>query len=281
MAGKCARFIAAGGMTYRAAADPALVFPHGGGVPLAEDAAQPTPEEHRFVSLIGRTERVIRDFHPDGTIFRYPYVYGPHQVAPREWSIIRRLRDGRRTLVLPEGGLTLIMHGYAENVAAAVLLGVDKPQESRANSYNCGDTTQFCLRQIVEIIAREMQVEVEIISVPSSSAGPAKIYLPNDRVEHLLADLFRLRTELGYRDIVAPEQAFARTARWCLANSPEPGGRVEQTLGDVFDYAMEDAQILALRNGLAALAPYAVAVSQRHHPYAHPKAHGQTDHRNR
>jgi nucleoside-diphosphate-sugar epimerase len=40
------------------------------------------------------------------THIRYPYFYGPRQLAPREWSVTRRIRDGR-TVVPVE-----IKHAY-------------------------------------------------------------------------------------------------------------------------------------------------------------------------
>lgn len=281
MVGKTARFIAAGGMTYRAAADPALVTPRGGGMPLTEDEAQPDEAEHRFVYLIGHTEREIRSHHPTATIFRYPYVYGPHQLVPREWSIIRRLRDGRGVLLLPEGGLTMVMHGYAGNVAAAVLAAVDRPDESAGRSYNVGDERQFSLRQVVEIVARAMDRKVEILSVPSAAAGPAQIFLPHGRCEHLLTDIGRVKAEIGYRDVLSSADALAQTVHWYLEHPPEPGGAVERALADPFDYAAEDKLAAVARDAITRMTEIAGAPIERHHAYAHPKQPGELDHRGR
>lgn len=43
--------------------------------------------------------------HPDGALLRYPMLYGPNNARPQEWSVIRRLRDGRRHMVLAHGGI--------------------------------------------------------------------------------------------------------------------------------------------------------------------------------
>ena len=41
---------------------------------------------------------------------RYPYAYGPYQLVPREWSVVRRVLDGRRlaiqTVLARVGGLS-------------------------------------------------------------------------------------------------------------------------------------------------------------------------------
>ena len=71
---------------------------------------------------IGRTEQLLFDTHPTATHFRYPYVYGPRQLAPREWCIVRRVLDGRPFLILPDDGLSLIPFGYVDNLAHALLL---------------------------------------------------------------------------------------------------------------------------------------------------------------
>lgn len=281
MAGKCGQFLSAGGMAYRVMADPALEFPRGGAVPFPEDSPQPTEEEHRFIHLIGHTERVIRDFHPDAAVFRYPYVYGPYQLMPREWSIIRRLRDGRPFIILPDGGANLTMHGYAENIATAVLAGVDQPEKAAGQTYNCGDSRQYSLRQIVEIIARKMGREVEILPVPYEVAGVARTLLTHRRREHTMTDLAKLRSELGYRDAVPPLEAIERTVDWYLAHPPAPGGMEERNIADPFDYPLEDRMSALIRTSLAQLAELDPGMIQRQHAYAHPKKAGEPDHRGR
>ena len=93
-------------------------------------------------------------------------MYGPYQLVPREWSIIRRILDKRKFILLPDDGLALMTHGYAENLAHAVLLAVDQPQASAGQAYNCGDEIQFTMRQLVEVIARTMNYQLEIVNVP-------------------------------------------------------------------------------------------------------------------
>ena len=64
---------------------------------------------------------------PTATHFRYPYVYGPRQLVPREWCIVRRVLDGRERIVVADEGLTLHHHAFTENCAHALLLAVDRP----------------------------------------------------------------------------------------------------------------------------------------------------------
>src|SRR6202035_191355 len=66
---------------------------------------------------------------------------------PPEWCIIRRILDKRHTILLPDGGLSLMTHGYAANLAHAVLLAIDNPTAAAGQIYNCGDEEQLSLRQ--------------------------------------------------------------------------------------------------------------------------------------
>jgi nucleoside-diphosphate-sugar epimerase len=281
--GKTPRFIAIGGVAcYRGFYDASVNFPPGQAIPTAEDAPVVASEaEQRFSYLIASTEQAVLRCHPEGTVFRYPYVYGPYQLVPREWSIIRRILDKRPHIVLPDGGLSLMTHGYAENLAHAVLLAADRPREAAGQIYNCGDEIQFTLRQVVEVIAREMNHDWEIISMPAPL--PVRTSGQEFSTHHRMVDLFKLKTQLGYRDVVSTLEAVQRTVRWYLAHPLERGGDMEQRLMDPFDYEAED-QLVSIAT------EYREKIAGVHgrkpppsgHPYAHPKVPGlQRDHRNR
>jgi len=284
LVGRTDRLIAVGGFsTYRGALEPGRLRPTGLPVPVAEDFPLVASEqEHRFAALMAQAEAAVMAAHPSATLFRYPYVYGPHQLLPREWCIVRRLLDGRRRIIVPDGGLSLTMHGYAENLAHAILLAVDRPAASAGRVYNCGDLRQLTIGQIVEVVAAALEREVELVSLPRALAWPAHA-LALGGLPHRLLDLSRIRDELGYRDVVPAEEAIARTARWYAAHPPARGGDVEQRLGDAFDYAAEDELMDRYAKFVDGLGPLAHgARPDDHHPYAHPAQAGQVrDHRNR
>lgn len=282
--GRAGRFVAVGGFaSYRGFLQPERLRPAGLPVPVDEGAALVESEaEQRFSWLMVRAEQAVMAAHPTAALFRYPYVYGPYQVVPREWCVIRRLLDGRRRIVLPDGGLTLITHGYAANLAHAVLLAVDRPDASAGQIYNCGDDVQLSLAQIVEVIAGALGREIEIVNLPRALAFPARP-LALGWHSHALLDLTKIRRQLGYRDVVPAAEAMARTARWYVDHRPEPGGEIERRLGDPFDYAAEDElmdRFAAVTAELADLGQRRTGVS--HHPYPHPVDPGLArDHRDR
>jgi nucleoside-diphosphate-sugar epimerase len=142
-AGRVGQFVSVGGVpAYRGWMNPWLADPPGLAVPVTEEAATvaaPAEDEKGF--RIVRTEAAVFESHPAATHFRYPYVYGPYQLAPREWSIVRRVLDGRRRIVVADDGLTLHHHGYTENLAHALLLAVDQPSAAVTLATNAVGST--------------------------------------------------------------------------------------------------------------------------------------------
>ncbi|NND69837.1 MAG: NAD-dependent epimerase/dehydratase family protein, partial [Halioglobus sp.] len=124
LAGRCERFISAGGVpAYRGYMNPDLAGPAGMDVPIREDAplVEQESEDEKGWRIV-RTERALFELISGATHFRYPFVYGRYQLVPREWLIVRRFMEGRRRIILPDGGLTLCSFGGAPNVAHALLL---------------------------------------------------------------------------------------------------------------------------------------------------------------
>jgi nucleoside-diphosphate-sugar epimerase len=260
--GRCGQFVSVGGVpAYRGWMNPWLDEPAGLPVPIAEDAATvATPEEDEKGYRIARTEEAVFAHHAAAAHFRYPYVYGPYQLVPREWSIVRRILDRRAHIVVADEGLTLHHHGYTENVAHAVLLAVDRPDAAAGKVFNTGDEEVLSVRQVVELIAATLAHPLEIVSMPYEIAIPARPLLAQPLPTHRVLDLTRLRRDLGYRDAVPARTAVARTARWLAEHPCEPGGMEETVLTDPFDYPAEDALIAAWRRALASLpdVPFAV-----------------------
>jgi nucleoside-diphosphate-sugar epimerase len=250
-------------------------------VPESAPAAE-SESEQRFAYLIASTEQEVLRHHPSGTVFRYPYVYGPYQLVPREWCIVRRILDKRRSIILTGSGLTLMTHGYAANLAHAVLLAVEKPEASAGQIYNCGDERQLTLRQVVEVISHDLDHELEIIDVPGGLASSSALTLQAS-TDHKLMDLFKVKTELGYRDLIPPTEAIAQTARWYVEHRPEPGDEIEARLQDPYNYTAEDRLIAVYRECMERMSAVNFGkVGPMPHAYAHPKVPGQArDHRNR
>ncbi|MEM7253825.1 MAG: NAD-dependent epimerase/dehydratase family protein [Pseudomonadota bacterium] len=281
------RLISVGGSPgYRGTRTPESLYPQGLQVPLPEDAPKvETEEEFRFGYLAKISEDAVLAHHARGdyvaTHLRYPLVYGPRQLAPSEWWVIRRILDKRQHIVLPDGGLTVQTRGYSENMAHAVLLAVDHPDASGGKIYNCGDVLQFTMAQWVELIASTLGAALDIVSVPAAFAYPARdLMIRRTHSHHQLFDLHAIRSDLGYTDQTSPVDAMAKTVRWYLDN---PVDESEQQRADLAaHYRTEDAMAAVCREAVAKLAEVEHVERDFSHPYAHPKRPGLgLDHMNR
>jgi nucleoside-diphosphate-sugar epimerase len=253
--GRVGQFVSVGGVpAYRGFMNPWLYEPHGLPVPIAEDAPtvrEPAEDEKGY--RIARTEKTLFALHPDAAHFRYPYVYGPYQLVPREWLVVRRVLDGRRRIVVADDGLTLHHHGYTENLAHALLLAFEQPDAAAGKIFNVGDEEVLSVRQVVEIVAGALDHEFEIVSMPYDLAVPARPLLAQPLPTHRVLDLTRLRGDLGYRDLVPARDALAHTAHWLAEHPLERGAQEERVLTDPFDYEAEDRLIDAWQNARASI----------------------------
>ena len=254
--GKVAQFVSVGGVpAYLGWMNPWAFDPPGLPVPASEAAPiVERPEDDEKGYRIARTEAAVFEHHPRAAHFRYPYVYGPYQLAPREWLVVRRILDGRDRIVVADDGLTLHHHGFTENLAHALLLAIDQPDAAAGKLLNIGDEDVLSIRQVIAIIADALGHTLEIVSMPYALATPARPLLAQPLPTHRVLDLSRVRADLGYRDAVPARVALARTARWLVDNPCPPGGQEEMVLTDPFDYAAEDRLVDAWLTATAAIA---------------------------
>jgi nucleoside-diphosphate-sugar epimerase len=235
----------------------------------------------RFSNLLAKTELVVMENHHLGfysaTICRFPMIYGPRQLIPGEWSIIRRILDGRKRLIVPDGGLTIESRGYSENMAHGLLLCVDHPEESAGQVYNVADEDALSLKDWIETISGVMDYEFELVDMPAKVATPSVPYgmairpfaKKTGQLHHRVLNLRKIRAKLGYRDIFKAICGLKKTVQYYLDNPPDRGGETEQRLNDRFDYDAEDKLISEYEKSLDKLSTIFPEDTWRH-PYPHP-----------
>lgn len=236
---------------------------------------------HKLYHKLWLTERAVMGMHDAGdfkaTIIRYPLVYGPHATAPMDWSIVRRILDKRKHFILADGGLVLQRWGYAANVAHALLLAVDQPQVCAGQIYHIADDVQHTLRQRVELIARTLGHDWELVNLPQQLAAKVSpLWIDHPHVtydsRHMAYDTTKIRSELGYTDAVPTAQAIERSARWLAEHGPARAAEMERQLGDPFAYEREDELIWRARTeGLNSAAEVVFPEIALGHPYRHPR----------
>lgn len=258
--GRTGRFIAVGGIpAYRGISDPARNVPVGMTIPIRETAELAADDPNDKVAKIVATEQVVFDHHPGATLFRYPLIYGPGQINPREWLIVRRILDGRRRIIVADGGLTLRAAAYGPNASHALCLAVDHPEASAGQAYNISDAHCLTAAQTIEVIARALEVEVELVDLPGDLAAPARSFLGKAHTGHQMLSTDRLMADLGYEDLVPTAEAIAATARHLAEHPIERGSKTEARLQDPFDYEAEDRLIETYRRAMEPVADLADA----------------------
>jgi hypothetical protein len=250
--GRTPRLFSIGGVpVYRGFANSEDCFPTGMRVLCREQDAGVGDESAQKIRRIWESEQMVFERHPDATHFRYPYIYGPNQVLPREWPIIRRALDRRPYLILADGGLTLMTSAFVENAAHAVMLAVDHIDRSAGRSYNISDDYMLSLAQVAEVVMDEVGHQMELVSVPHAAARPARSLLQNDTAHHRVVDASLIRAELGYRDLVDPLDGLRRTIRWQLENVVPDSSAIDELAEDPYDYAAEDRLVELQRRFVA------------------------------
>jgi nucleoside-diphosphate-sugar epimerase len=278
--GKTQRLITvSGGMLYAPRNDPRW-GPLGAPASIPEDSPlTDDPGGPRLPYMIWFTEQAVMQAHNEGhynaTIFRYPGIYGPGAPANPEWSIIRRILDSRKHFIV-SSGRGGSRRAYGQNAAHAVLLGVDKATESAGQVYNVGEEIQYSQRQVVEFIAKLLNHDWELVELPPALANRAhRGGTAQGSSGGSDFDITKIRRELGYQDVVSAADALTRSAEWLLANRPEPGGEIEQQLGDPFAYEAEDELIQAYREGMAQAEKVQFPEVNSGHMYRHPRQPGE------
>jgi nucleoside-diphosphate-sugar epimerase len=252
----------------------------------ADEASPRTTATELFRKIIATEEAIMRAQERgvfDITHLRYPHIFGPRHPAPKEWSVIRRILDGRRVILVQEGGLYLQGLAYSENAADALLHCVDRQDFCRGSIFNVADDPTPSAYDIISGIAQLLGADVRVVSVPIGlklphfyhGLGRNLRFNPSDNepVKHEMISSRRLREELGYRQRVPFETAIERTVAWYCAHRPPPRGDEERRMGDTFDYPAEDQLIAGLDEAISSLS--GLELLRRHdwhHPYDHPKA---------
>lgn len=274
--GRTGRVVAMGGSTGSLAAPEDSAWgPMGRSFNLDEVSGLPETDAERnklgfkMVQAEQALFRADSEGHYRATQIAYPILYGPRQPGAQDWSILRRVLDGRRTFVIADGGIKLEARCFAANAAHAVLLAIDQPEVSAGQKYLVADDHLYSMRQRIEAIARIMGHEFEFIDMPWELARPCHVLWRRMR-ECRFRDTRKIKNELGYRDVVDAFEALRQSVSWLLEDRPQAAGELETQLGDPFDYASEDALIEQWRALRAQMPEANYDLPPPAHIYRHP-----------
>lgn len=173
-----------------------------------------------------------------GTVLRLPMVYGPGDPLHRFQPIVKRIVDGRRTILFSTAMAGWrATKGYVDDAASAVVLAA-LSDRAAGRIYNVGEADAPTEFEWADRIARAMGWNGEFALLPDDRLPP-HLRAPGDTRQQWVADTSRIRAELGFRELVGREEAIRRTVEWererpAAGFTPHP-----------FDYEAEDRALAA------------------------------------
>jgi nucleoside-diphosphate-sugar epimerase len=142
-------------------------------------------------------------------VLRFPAVVGPKEYRRfQRW--LQPMVRGDVELRIQEGWARWRWtHGFAEDVAEAVVLAAAN-SASAGRIYNVGESNAPTMAERLVEFARVAGWEGHILEVPASELVETD-RMSYDFAHHLVYDTTRIRTELGYKEVIPHEFALART----------------------------------------------------------------------
>jgi nucleoside-diphosphate-sugar epimerase len=151
------------------------------------------------------------------TIVRLPAVYGAGDYQHRLAIELKRMDDGRPAILIDERlARWRWTRAYVENAAAAIALAATA-ERAAGRAYNAGDDA-LSYADWMRAIGRAAGWTGEVIAVPSDRLPKHLRPPPADYEQDLVTDSTRIRRELGYEDIVSPDEGLRRAIEWERAN---------------------------------------------------------------
>ena len=278
LSSNCDHLVCVSGVpVYRGFLEPEGSHPYGMKVLAGEDSVKSDETESpaKFAMLILNAERsVFASAEKAGiaaSTVRYPQIYGPRNIVPWEWAVLKRVMDGRRHMILPDDGLWIISRCAARNAAEVVLRIADNREIAAGQAYNCADEDQFTLRQWAESVAEIAGGQLEFIGIPSllAPSAIAEWLAPGAR-PHMIVSNEKAKRDLGYRDVVTARVALEETVDWLRRNPVTTKDYPLYTAK--FDYDMEDRLIDAYAQAVDWVRQQAPdEAPDLAHPMPHPK----------
>jgi len=265
LAARCGHFLVVGGTpVYDGYVNPNDRHPTGMDLPVREDRHPlVSPDDRRTsgyrTAPIRRTEDAVFALGAQGafdaTYLRYPTIYGPRNPHAWEWTVVRRVLDGRPWMILSDDGRGIHSRAGARNAAHAILCAVDHREAAAGKAYNVADDDLVSIRQWAEVVAEYAGGGLAFRSLPGElpSPGWAVIAFGYQGTPSCVLDTTRLREDLGYRDVQPLRDGLRETVEWMLGHREQMDAN--PVFVDPFDYAAEDRLMAAYDRCLAELAP--------------------------
>ena len=222
LAGQVGHFISVGGgPAYRGYFDPSRYEPPGLPAPVREDAATSTEDDDGTSYRIAATEQQVFAHQPEATTFAIRGCTGR-----ASWR-----HGGRSCAASSTNGPTLSCPTVApcstrsamSRISLTILLAVDQPEAAKGEIFNVADDECLSLRQVVDL-CRCARARLGTDLDAGRPARPAWPLLAGPSSHHRLYDTSKLRSRLGYADVV-PARGGSQNACWLAEHLPPPADK--------------------------------------------------------
>jgi len=219
------------------------------GGPVAETTAALEPDySGEYRSRLGygtnkvAMERTLLAASCPVSILRPSRIHGPGSARPREWFIVRRLRDRRTRLPLAHGGRTGNHPTAAVNLARLVRVCAERPA---TRILNAADPDTPSSADIAQAIAETVELPLELVGL-DDGVPDAWGRNPWDTWPPFFLDM-SAAAEIGYMPVGTYAETVATTVRELLALSPAAAAAIDADpfFEGRFDYALDDAALAA------------------------------------
>jgi nucleoside-diphosphate-sugar epimerase len=176
------------------------------------------------------------------TILRLPAIHGPGDFQHRQFSLIKRIDDGRPAILMDEIEADWKWtRGYVDNVAWAVALAV-MDDRAAGRTYNVADQPVLTQYQWAQRVAEVAGYRGRIIRAPAELLPEALRCDIDPTAQQYEMDSGRIVRELGYQARIDVEEGLRRTIAWERVNPPA------QIDLKQFDYEAENRALVKLEH---------------------------------
>jgi nucleoside-diphosphate-sugar epimerase len=218
-------------------------------VPIRETQRRAEPGDATYsTKKVAIEDILLEQTDIPATILRPCAIYGPGDTQCREWFFIKRILDGRPSVVLADEGETVFHTTSVHNLAELVCLAADNPVHG---AFNCGDPDPPNTRRIARSIASVMKHDWQEVVPPPAMTTTWEFRNPWGGFRPLLVAMDKAQDELGYEPATSYDEAIVETVAWVLEATRDRDWRevlpkAADYMGNKFDYDAEDAFIRAL-----------------------------------
>jgi nucleoside-diphosphate-sugar epimerase len=180
------------------------------------------------------------------TVIRPCAIYGRGDRQAREWHFVKRVLDGRDTVVLAYNGASLFHTTSAENLAELIRCCAERPG---TRALNCGDPDPPTLLEIARSIAAALDHEwreVLLPGGPEGNVGRTPWSVPDSHP--FVVEMAAAEREVGYQPVTDYRGGVRVACEWLVDATRGQDWRDvlpfhARYYGELFDYDAEDERV--------------------------------------